>query len=227
MEKLRLLLLSEREKLKGYSTGKKLSYIAEYYWLHFLLIFGALAFTVYFIYHAFFTIKENWFYITFVNSMQDAGEGSTLRQGYIDYTGYDLSQKNVLFNSTCYFDATIQGGTNNSYYQAFIATIEAGALDAAVMEKGNFIAVAQSGRFQDLSSGEAAEMFAFCKDRFVYCLPYDEEYSETEIPVGIDLSDTILVTEYGLYEDGCVLGLSAYSQHPEAVAEFLSYLGVQ
>ena len=32
---------------------------------------------------------------------------------------------------------------------------------------------------------------------------------------------------HGLYEDGCVLGLSAYSQHPEAVAEFLSYLGVQ
>ncbi len=226
MERLRLLLLSEREKLKGYSTGKKLSYIAEYYWLHLLLVMGMLFFTVYFVYHAFFTIRENWFYITFVNSMQDAGEGSALQQGYIDYSGYDLSQKNVLFNSACYFDATRQGGTNNAYYQSFIATIEAGALDAAVMEKDNFIKVAESGRFQDLSAGEAAERFAFCRDRFVYCLPYDETYSETEIPVGIDLSDTALVTEYGLYEDGCVLGVSAYSRHPEAVVLFLSYLGI-
>jgi hypothetical protein len=227
LNRLRKLYLSEKEKLKGYSLQEKLSYIAEYYWLHILLITGSIAFVIYFVYHAFFTVKENWFYITFVNTLQEAGEDSALCQDFIEYAGYDLSEKNVLFNSACYFDAARKGGTNNSYYQAFIAAIEAGAMDAAVMERDNFEAVARSGRFQDLSVGEAAELFAPYEDLFVYCLPYDETYSETEVPVGIDLSGSPLVTEYGLYEDGCVLGLSAYSQHPEEVVRFLEYLGVK
>lgn len=227
MNRLRRLYTSEKEKLKDYPLQKKLAYIAEYYWLHILLVTGAIAFAVYFVYHAFFTVKENWFYITFVNSMQDAGEDSALRKGFIDYAGYDLSEKNVLFNSACYFDAARKGGTNNSYYQSFIATIEAGALDAAVLERDNFMAIAESGRFQDLSAGEAAELFAPYADLFVYCLPYDETYSKTEVPAGIDLSESVLVREYGLYEDDCVLGLSAYSQHPEEVIRFLEYLGTE
>lgn len=227
MNRLQKLYKSEKEKLRGYPLSKKLSYIAEYYWLYILLITGGIAFVIYFVYHAFFTVKENWFYITFVNTMQDAGEDSDLRRSFIDYGGYDLSEKNVLFNSACYFDAARKGGTNNSYYQSFIATIEAGALDAAVMEKENFQAVAASGRFQDLSAGEAADLFAPYADLFVYCLPYDETYSETEVPAGIDLSGSPLVTEYGLYEEGCVLGLSAYSRHPEEVVRFLEFLGVE
>ena len=43
--------------------------------------------------------------------------------------------------------------------------------------------------------------------------------------MGIDLSKSPLVTEYGIYESSCVLGLSAYSQHPEEVIRFLEYLG--
>jgi len=225
LNRLRRLYTSEKEKLRDYPLPKKLAYIAEYYWLHILLVTGGIAFAVYFVYHAFFTVKENWFYITFVNSMQDAGEDSALRKGFIDYAGYDLSEKNVLFNSACYFDAARKGGTNNSYYQSFIATIEAGALDAAVMEEDNFEAVAASGRFQDLSAGEAADLFAPYEDLFVYVLPYDETYSKSEVPVGIDLSKSPLVTEYGIYESSCVLGLSAYSQHPEEVIRFLEYLG--
>lgn len=227
MNRLQKFYISEKEKLRDYPLPKKLSYIAEYYWLHILLVTGGIAFVIYFVYHAFFTVKENWFYITFVNTMQDAGEDSALRQGFIDYAGYDLSEKNVLFNSACYFDAATKGGTNNSYYQSLIATIEAGALDAAVMERENFEAVAASGRFQDLSAGAAADLFAPYEDLFVYVLPYDETYSKSEVPVGIDLTESPLVTEYGLYKEGCVLGLSAYSQHPEEVIRFLEYLGVQ
>ena len=66
------------------------------------------------------------------------------------------------------------------------------------MEGENFEAVAASGRFQDLSAGEAADLFAPYEDLFVYVLPYDETYSKSEVPVGIDLSKGPLVTEYGI-----------------------------
>ena len=51
--------------------------------------------------------------------------------------------------------------------------------------------------------------------------PYDEEYSTEPVAVGIDISGSRLMTEYELYDDTCVLGVGAYTQHPEDVAAFL------
>ena len=58
----------------------------------------------------------------------------------------------------------------------------------------------------------------------MYCIPYDEEYSTEPVPVGIDLSDSSLVTKYHIYEDDCVLGISAYTQRLDAVEQFLAFV---
>jgi hypothetical protein len=54
--------------------------------------------------------------------------------------------------------------------------------------------------------------------------PYDEEYGEDQVPVGIDISDSILMTKYNLYPDSCALGIGAYSEHLDAVEQFLDYI---
>ena len=51
-----------------------------------------------------------------------------------------------------------------------------------------------------------------------------EEYSTEEVPVGIDLSDSLLVTKYHIYEDNCVLGIGAYSHNLENVEQFLRFV---
>ena len=61
----------------------------------------------------------------------------------------------------------------------------------------------------------------------MYAVPYDEEYSTEPVAVGIDISDSRLMTEYELYDDTCVLGVGAYTQHPEDVAAFLEFIGVE
>ena len=51
-----------------------------------------------------------------------------------------------------------------------------------------------------------------------------EEYFADPVPVGIDISDSLLVTKYHLYEEDCVLGISAYTQRPESALTFLEFV---
>ncbi len=194
------------------SRKERLGYIFAYYWLH---IFGAVFAVIFIIY----------FLTHFLTNVLTSDEGvNALRDDFIEYTGYDLKEKNVVFNANSYFDATTVQGTNNSYFQAFVAMIEAGDLDAVIGTKDNIAAVGASGRLKDLSSEEMRELFASYSDRFVYCTPIDEEYSEDEVPVGIDISDSTIVGKYGIYTGDCVLGLGAYTKNAEEVLRFLTYI---
>ena len=116
---------------------QKLRYIWEYYWLPIVGITAGIIFLIYFLYHLLFATKEYWFYVTFVNIRPQTGVESELMEEFVSERGYDLSKKNVFFNDACYFDATSYSGTNNNYYQMFVATVEAGHLDAVVMEEEN------------------------------------------------------------------------------------------
>ena len=180
---------------------QKLRYIWEYYWLPIVGITAGVLFLIYFLYHLLFATKEYWFYVTFVNIRPQTGVESELMEEFV--------------------------GTNNNYYQMFVATVEAGHLDAVVMEEENLVALGASGRLLDLEAEANAACFEKYKDRFVYAVPYDEEYSTEPVAVGIDISDSRLMTEYELYDDTCVLGVGAYTQHPEDVVAFLEFIGVE
>lgn len=213
-------LKEEKAKVSTYPMEKKLLYLADYYALWIIGILFVLIFLVYLIYHMFFAIKENWLYATFVNVMPEARVVTEIREDFSDYGGYNLKEKNIVLNTSSYFDASMQGGTNNTYFEVFVAAVEAGDLDIAIMEEDNLKAVGASGRLLDLSKNE---MFAAYEDLFVYCTPYDEEY-KAEVPVGIDISSSILVSKYHLYPEECVLGIGAYAEHTDTVIAFLTTL---
>ena len=191
-----------KSNTRGMSRKERLGYIFAYYWLHIFGAVFAVFFIIYFLTHFLFGIKENWIYVTFTNVLTSDEGVNALRDDFIEYTGYDLKEKNVVFNANSYFDATTVQGTNNSYFQAFVAMIEAGDLDAVIGTKDNIAAVGASGRLKDLSSEEMRELFASYSDRFVYCTPIDEEYSEDEVPVGIDISDSSIAGEYTITPSG-------------------------
>ena len=62
------------------------------------------------------------------------------------------------------------------------------------------------------------------EDRLVYCIPYDEEYSADPVPVGIDVSDSILMTEYRIYEHSCVFSIGSNSRNIETCGQFLDWI---
>lgn len=217
-------LSEEKEKLRGYTLKQKIGYIRDYYWLWILGVLTIVVLSGYIIYRGFFTVKDYWFYGVFTNTFENGGNRSQLWQDFVDYGNFDLKEKNVMMNSASYFDASKPSGTNNSYFQSFVAVSESGDLDIVTAGRDSLVALGQSGRLMDLNNEGFSAIRERYGERFVYCEPYDEAYSTELVPVGIDLSDSLLVTKYHLYEDDCVLGISAYTQRKEAIELFLEFV---
>jgi hypothetical protein len=225
MNRLKTYFAQEKEKVRNLKTFRaKAEYIWQYYWLWIMGIVCAVSLVTYVVYRYNTALKENWFFITFTNTYADVGDNSELWDGYVEYTGYDTTVKNVEFNNLSYFDCAKNNQIGNEYYEMFVAHVEAGTLDAVTMEKDSLIALGSSGRLIDLNDEKCASIMEKYGDRLVYCEPYDEEYELDQVPVGIDISDSILMTEYNIYPDSCVLGIGAQAQHMDAVEQFLDYI---
>lgn len=216
----------EKEKIKIASLPKKkrLAYIWDYYWLWiigigFLIVFGS-----WFVWRSVTAIRENWIGIAFPNAMTEVGNQSQLWEEYLKYTGYDIKEKNLLFEDKLYFDPTTPGGTVNSYYESFVAMIETGQIDAVCMRREEIEALGKSGRLIDLSTEPMKEFYDRYQGRLVYSIPYDTEYSTDPVPVGIDVSDSILMTKYHIFENSCAFSIGTGSGNLEACYEFLDWI---
>lgn len=224
LEKWRTGYRNEKQKLRNMTPKQKLGYIWDYYSLWIIGIVCLLCFGIFVVHQARTALKEHWFYITITNTREDLGTNSAFWQGYVDYTGYDVTEKMVEFNDEIYFDYSRNRAAGNKYYEVFVATVDSGVLDAVTMDPENLCALGESGRLMDLRDERCRSIYEKYKDRLLYSIPYDTEYSTDPVPVGIDISDSILMSQYGLYTDGCALGIGAQSSNIEAVEKFLAYI---
>ena len=215
---------SEKDKISRIpGTGKKVGYVWEYYKLWIIgLVFG-----IWFVTFAFrqYTtgLKDYRCFLVFANTYADAGDHSKLWEDYVEYAGIDLHEEAVRFDANSYFDY-LKGVTGNSYFEAFVAYADSGTLDAIVMGRDSLTALGKTGRLLDLNSDACSSIRAKYGDRFLYAVPLDEEYSTGEVPVCIDISDSRLVSEYGIYSEPCALGIGALSENVESVELFLDFL---
>nr|WP_316621640.1 hypothetical protein [uncultured Ruminococcus sp.] len=215
----------EKEKLKRLPFKEKLRYIWTYFWIPIVAILFVLIFGTFLIVRISTNIPDNWLMVTFANTTAQAGTGSQLWEDFTEHTGYDLKQKKVEFNAESYFDYLKDQAKGNAYYNAFVTLADVGELDAITMESASLAALGQSGRLFDLNDEKCADLKAKYADRFVYYTPTDENGKELDpIPVGIDISDSLLVTKYHLYVDSCALGVGAHSENIKEVGDFLSFV---
>lgn len=215
---------SESEKLEGKTLRQKIEYVRDYYWLQITIVVVFVSVVSFVGYRAATTLKEYWFCLTIANTREEVGNKSGLWEGYVAYTGYDLTQKMVEFYDDSYFDYGKNHAAGNQYYEMFVALTDAGIMDAVTMEPDNLSSLGESGRLLDLNAEQCASIREKYSDRFIYSIPVDTEYSTDPVPVGIDVSDSILMTKYHIYADGCALGICAQTGNLEAVERFLEYI---
>ena len=147
------------------------------------------------------------------------GSPNTLWKDFTEYSGLDLTKKRVEFNSEAYFDYLKNQAKGNDYYNAFVALTDAGILDIITMETTSLEALAESGRLTDLRLDHCRELYERYADRLVYF-----HGVEGDIPIGFDVSDSLLVTKYGLYKDSCALGIGARSGKQDIIALFMRFI---
>lgn len=218
-------LSREREKLRGLAPGERARYIWDYYRLWIIGITAALVILIGGTVNYVTTPRENWFYLCFANTNVEMSEelssDSDFCRNFADYAGYDLREKKLVFDTNCYCQPS-ESSYGNSYYEKLISLLDGGILDAVVMEQEEISALGANGRLLDLNrSGLDLSEWS---DRLIYVTPEDESYSTDPVPVGIDLSGTVLTEEGGPYEGGCALGVGAYAPHEDQAEVFLRYL---
>ena len=215
---------SEKKKISEIDGFQdKLGYIWDYYKLWIIGIAAFIVVAVYALTSLNKAHSEYWYYMILANTMENVGTGSSLWKGFEEYAGYDLKEKDMVFNNQSYFDFTLKT-TDNPYFDSFIVFAEAGTLDAITMECNSLIALGQTGRLMDLNSEEAASLRSEYEDRFLYYDALDADGDPVSYPVGIDISDSILMTEYHIYGNSCALGLGYLSEHVEETKKFLEYI---
>lgn len=215
---------AEKEKISGIpGIKKKVEYIWEYYKLWIIGVVLFIWFTTFAIRQYTTNLRDYWCFMVFANTYADAGNGSQLWKDYIDCAGFDLTEKAVEFNANSYFDYN-KGVIGNSYFEAFVAYADSGTLDAIVMGRDSLTALGQTGRLLDLNSEACASIKAKYGDRFLYAVPLNDENSAEEVPVCIDISDSLLVSRYGVYSEPCAIGIGALSENVNSVELFLDLI---
>ena len=217
-------LRDERDKISEIpGTAKKMEYIWEYYKLWIIGIVFCIWFVTFAVRQYTTGLRDYRCFVVFANTYADAGDHSKLWEDYVEYAGFDLHKESVRFEANSYFDY-LKGVTGNSYFEAFVAYADSGTLDAIVMGRDSMTALGKTGRLLDLNSDACSSIRAKYGDRFLYAVPFDEEYNGGEVPVCIDISDSRLVSEYGIYSEPCALGIGALSENVESVELLLDFL---
>lgn len=225
MNRLKVWYAEEKQKLSNIPTGKqKAEYVWQYYKLWIIGIVCLVWFIVFAVVQFTTAVTDYEIFVAFTNTYADVGMNSELWEGFVAYTDTDLTELNVAFDNAAYFDYALDHGFGNTYYEAFVTYTDGGVLDAVTMEIGSLEALGTSGRLLDLSREECASIAEKYGDKFIYALPNDTEYSTEPVPVGIDISDSLLMTKYHIYLDSCAIGIGANSHRIQAVEQFLDYI---
>lgn len=223
MKRLRQWWNEEVNKIREFSAKDFALYIWDYYTLWIISILSIVLVLGWGIHQYVTNSSDTWFFACFANTRADLGDGSRFWKDYATYAGYDLDEKDLTFNAQLYVD-TIGKTVGNQYYQLLIAYLDGGILDVLVMERERLLVIGSSGRLMDLETEQMRTIYERYQDRLVYCEPINEEYGKDWVPVGIDLSGTVLVGDDSAYLEEAVLGISAFAPHPEEVETFLAFL---
>ena len=214
----------EWAKIKALPFKEKIQYIWMYFKIPIIVALFVIGFGTFLIVRIATNIPDNWLTVTFANTTARAGTGSEIWKDFTEYAGYDLKQKKVEFNAESYFDYLQNQARGNAYYNAFVSLADAGEIDAITMSKDSLAALGQSGRLFDLNDEACASLKEKYADRFIYYTPVNDEEHTAPIPVGIDVSDSLLVTKYKVYSGDCALGVGAHSENIKEIEDFLRFV---
>ena len=223
-EQLRAWWLEERRKLRRLDTREKLKYIRQYYLLWIIGIIGVVWLAVYTIVHLGAGPPQYWIYAALANSTAIAGNNSRIWRDFVEYSGYDTDEKKVEFSTNMYFDYNRNQARGNEYYNAFVALTDTGTLDIITMDPEQLAPLGQSGRLLSWNEEACSGLRKKYADRLIWYEPPEDAEGPGRFPVGIDVSDSRLVTEYHVYPEAAALGIGVQSTRLDAVGVFLDFI---
>lgn len=225
MNKEQSFFAKEKAKTQGMTKREKAQYIWQYFKIPIVAIVIFIGLGVFLAVRIVSNIPDKWIAVIFANTTANVGNDSQLWKSFTQAEQYDLNEKRVDFNAESYFDYTKHEASGNPYFNAFTTLADAGELDAITMESESLAALGQSGRLMDLNNDKCKSLREKYQDRFIYYEPAEDDSGHTEsIPVGIDISDSLLMSEYHIYPETCAIGVIGTSSNIEQVEDFIAFV---
>ena len=217
-------LAEERSKLSRMTLGEGIQYIWQYYYIFILLFAGLVCFVIYAVTHLLGGAPEYRLYASFANSTAGSGAFSRMKEDFAAYSGFDSDGKRIEFSSNMYFDYNRNQARGNEYYNSFIALTDSGTLDLITMFPEQLAPLGQSGRLLDWSLERCAGLREKYADRLIWYEPPEGEEQTEPVPVGVDISDSLLVSKYKIYPGSAALGIAAETARLDSIAAFLAFI---
>ena len=214
----------EKAKLDEMSFKKAVKYIWQYYWIFILASIGIVWLLVFAVHRLIIGPPIYWLYASFANSTAGSAAVSRLRDDFAAYSGYDPKEKQIEFSSNMYFDYNRNQAKGNEYYNSFVALVDTGTLDLITMYPEQLAPLGESGRLMDWNLEQCAELWEKYADRLIWYDPPEYTEDTTPIPIGIDISDSLLVARYGIYPESAALGIASGTTRLDAVEKFLEFI---
>lgn len=241
----------QQQKLKGKSFKEKLGYFWDYYKVHTIvalivvLLGGALIRDIV-------TSKEEAFSATLLNAYGSEGQ-SSFQADFAEYAGIDTEIYSCYIDTTSTLNYRMTSEVDLAIFQRLVAMAQSGSLDVVTGDLMPFTHIAGTGMFLDLRDVLTDEEYARYEPYFYYIdgvlleddddATYDSDGStdfidtnidhtdpssmKKPIPVGIYLSDSAKLEEYGCYtfnEETPIFGFLFSSKRLETARQFLQYL---
>ena len=214
----------ERAKLSEMSFKKAVKYIWQYYWIFILGIIGIVWLAVFAVNRLITGVPEYWLYASLANSTVSSANVSRLRDDFAAYTGWDMKEKRIELSTSMYFDYNRNQARGNEYYNTFVALTDSGTLDLITMYPEQLAPLGESGRLLDWNLESCDALREKYADRLIWYQPPEDAEVTKPVPVGIDISGSLLVTKYGIYPDSAALGIAAGTTRLDAVELFIDFI---
>lgn len=214
----------ERAKLSEMSFKKAVKYIWQYYWIFILGIVGIIWLAVFAVHRLIAGPPEYRLYASIANSTVGSANVSRLRDDFAAYAGWDGREKRIELSTNMYFDYNRNQARGNEYYNSFIALADSGTLDLITMFPEQLAPLGESGRLLDWNLESCDALREKYADRLIRYQPPEDAKVTDPVPVGIDISDSLLVTKYGIYPESAALGIAAGTTRLDAVGTFIDFI---
>lgn len=221
---LRNFLEEERAKLSRMTLSQGISYIWQYFSIFIIGFIALVCLIVYGVTHYLAGAPDYQIYAVFANSTAGSGAFSRMREDFVESFGLETEGKRVEFAANMYFDYNRNQARGNEYYNSFVALTDSGTLDLITMFPEQLAPLGQSGRLLSLDLERCAELREKYEDRLIWYEPPEYEEETESVPIGFDISDSLLVSKYGVYPETAALGIGAGTTRLDAVAQFLEFI---
>lgn len=206
------------EAFKEMTISEKLSYLWEYYKVHFFLIALSIAVAIIIIKEVATPDVTPGFNAAIINSAVNPIALEQYSRDFEEHLQLDPLKENVVLNDNFYTDIY---GLGSSSAEALVAYIAAGEIDVMIAPETSFKQYAYYGYFRKLSDALPTDIYTALADYFFI---YDREEDPEKCPYGIYLYNSDLFNGLKYNADNYVLGIMVNGPNMENTIEFIRFL---